>query len=67
MKTKNDIRLEIDKTLATIETIAKEIRCSKSYVASSREFDAVAREIKMHTDHVKDLAYELDRAIEVVL
>lgn len=66
MKTQNDVRLEINKELATIETIAKEIRCSTSYLATSRELDAVARDIKSHTDRIKDLAYELNHAVEVV-
>lgn len=66
MKTQNEVRNEIDKELATIETIAKEIRCSKSYNATSREFDAVARDIKSHTDRLKDLAYELTHSVEVV-
>lgn len=65
MKTNEELRNEIDKELAMIETIAKEIRCSKSYQATSIEFDAVTREIKAHADHVKDLAYELGRTEKV--
>lgn len=54
-----EIRSEIAKELATIETISKEIRCSSTYEASHREFDAVARDIKSHTDRIKDLSYQL--------
>lgn len=61
MKNQAELRSEIDKGLATIETIAKEIRCSTTYKATPQEFDAVAREIKAHTDRIKDLAYELGR------
>lgn len=54
-----NIREEINKELAIIETISKEIRCSTTFLPAPREFDAVAREIKSHTDRIKDLSYQL--------
>lgn len=56
-----EVRSEIEKELAAIETIAKEIRCGSTFKPSPREFDAVGRDIKSHADRLKELAYELGR------